>query len=357
MKRSFGDILAGMDRERQRKFEAKLPHWAEAGCTVPSGLALEQCSSEAAAEYKASLTGGFLCDLTGGLGVDSMAFSRKCGKVLYFERDGILTDAARENFRRLGADNIECICSETGIDSAIPECDWIYLDPARRDGSGKKVFLLEDCSPDVTALLPLLRTRAPHIMIKLSPMADLTMLSRRLGEDLKEIHVVGFKGEVKELLCILERGFRGEYTIKAIELEGLRGISFRPSEEESSKVLLCGNPVPGDTLFEPSPVLLKAGAFNIIGLPRLSMSTHLYIGRTSLPGKSFRITEVLPFGKESFRTIASRMTNAEVTARNIPMTSDELRSRLKMKSGGRTHIFGAASGTGRLLIVTESLQG
>lgn len=356
MKTSFAEILSGYDAGIKRKFESKLPHWAEAGCSVPCTLALEQCSSEAAAMYKASFTSGFLCDLTGGMGVDSWAFSQVCRRVIYNERDAGLAAAAKKNFKLLGANNIECICREISTDVIIPQCDWIFIDPARRSASGRKVFRLEDCTPDINLLLPTLRLCAPNIMIKLSPMADISVIAAKIGDGLKEIHVVGLRGEVKELLCILEKGFHGEYTINAVDLGDGNRFSFKPSEEEGADCRPDAEISEGATLFEPSSILMKAGAFKLIGLPKLSKSTHLYIGETELPGRKYRIIATLPFSKESFRTLHERWGNAEVTARNIPMTSEELKSRLKIKSGGNIHIFGVTSRDGRVLIVTEPLS-
>ena len=355
MKTSFADILSGYDAGIRRKFESKLPHWVEAGCSVPGTLALEQCSSEAAAMYKASFTSGFLCDLTGGMGVDSLAFSQVCRRVIYNERDAGLAAAAEKNFKLLGANNIECICREINTDVIIPQCDWIFIDPARRNASGRKVFRLEDCTPDIIPLLPTLRLCAPHIMIKLSPMADISMIAGKLGDELKEIHVVGLGGEVKELLCILEKGFHGEYTINAADLDSGYRFSFKPSEEEAADCCQDAEISEGATLFEPSSILMKAGAFKLIGLPKLAKSTHLYIGETELPGRRYRIITSLPLSKESFRTLHERWEEAEVTARNIPMTSEELKSRLRIKSGGNIHIFGTTSRNGRVLIVTEPL--
>lgn len=356
MKTSFAEILSGYDAGIRRKFEAKLPHWAEAGCSVPGTIPLEQCSSEAAAGYKASFTGGFLCDLTGGMGVDSWAFSKVCRRVIYNERNSELAAAAERNFRLLGVSNIECICREISPDIMIPQCDWIFIDPARRSATGRKVFLLEDCTPDITALLPGLRLCAPHIMIKLSPMADISMIASKIGSGLKEIHVVGLGGEVKELLCILEKEFRGEYTITAAELESGKRFSFKPSEEDSAPFLSCTAIPEGGILFEPSAIMLKAGAFKLTGLPKLAKSTHLYIGDTDLPGRNYRIITTLPLCRDSFRKVHEQWPEAEVTARNIPMTSEELKSKLRTRSGGNIHIFGVTASDERLLIVTEPLS-
>ena len=351
MKKSFSDILSAIDDGTRRRFSSKLPTWAAAGCSVPTSLSLEQCSSEATAAYKASLVSGTLADMTGGLGADSYAFSRRCVRVLYHERDRVLVATAQSNFALLGASNISCIIAETGPDTVFPDCDWTYLDPARRSATGRKVFLPEDCSPDFLKLLPGIFEHCPKVMVKLSPMADITMLSGRIGRHLKEVHVVGTEGETRELLCIIERDWDGPFDIVAVELPG-DPVRFSMEDIRHEAGHFC-TPMPGMTLWEPSSVMMKSGAYRLAGLPALGPSTHLFIGGNGLPGKEFHILEVHPLNKAAIKDIGARYPRAEVSARGIPLTSDELRLRLKAVSGERIHIFGAGTPEGRLLIVTS----
>ena len=121
MKPSFADILQGLDGERARKVARKLPSWAAAGAEIPSALALEQCSSEAAARYKASLaarivSSGAIVDIPGGMGVDSWAFSQVAERVVYYEQDAALAGAAARNFARLGAAGIEVRCETVSLE-------------------------------------------------------------------------------------------------------------------------------------------------------------------------------------------------------------------------------------------------
>ena len=273
-------------------------------------------------------------DLTGGLGVDSWAFSQVAERVVYYERDAELAAAAGRNFAKLGADNIEVRCETVTPDTELPEADLIYADPARRDAAGRKVFLLEDCTPDILTLLPMLLRKAPTVLLKLSPMADLTMLAERLGPALREIHVVELDGEVKELLCLLSGPLSAEPDIVVTRLTGQAAASaprcgqlspetsrfarplpsgdgplpltmprvarfpeavpaavpqqsaddlltFRLSEEQQAQAVYAAGVEPGEVLLEPCPALLKAGAFRLPctrwGLRKLAPSTHLYL--------------------------------------------------------------------------------
>ena len=424
MKRSFADILQGLEGDRARKVARKLPSWAAAGAEVPTALSLEQCSSEATARYKAGLvsrivSGGVetIVDITGGLGVDSWAFSQAAKRVVYFERDGELAAAAERNFARLGTAGIEVRCETVTPDTDLPEADLIYADPARRSAAGRKVFLLEDCTPDILTLLPLLLRKAPAVLLKLSPMADLSMLSKRLGLVLREIHVVELDGEVKELLCLLRQdpapegpeiiiprldrcpsgpsvSHSGPPSHSGLDPESLR---FRPQEERDATPQYA-TVRPDDTLFVPSPALLKAGAFNLPcarwGLQKLAPSTHLYLF-PSLPGaktppsapdnpisplpgaktspcapgglpaeasawfKTYGIREVLPFGNASFKELKRRYPRAEVTARNLPLSSEALQKKTGISPGGDAHIFACriADGSALLLVCRPAASG
>ena len=336
MKRSFADILQDLDDAQARRLARKLPEWAAVGAEVPSALSLEQCSSSATAGYKASVAGQAaaaamtVLDLTGGLGVDSWAFSQVAERVVYFEREATLAEAAKRNFARLGVSNIEVRCETVTAETVLPEADLIYADPARRDAAGRKVFLLEDCSPDILTLLPMLLQKAPTVLLKVSPMADLAMLADRLGPALRELHVVEFDGEVKEILCLISSSQTApaEPTVVIVRLSGTGGAAGRPvaarglvngrgprhkawegrakrrsaaaaacpessslrfqlSEEREAEVRYAAEVRPGDVLLEPCPALLKAGAFRLPcarwGLLKLAPSTHLYLF-PSVPG-------------------------------------------------------------------------
>ena len=442
MKRSFADILAGLDDDRARKVARKLPEWASLPLEYPSALSLEQCSSTATARYKATLaafapgsgqlppeTSGCagplpsddgplpltmprvarfpeavpaavpqeaartVLDLTGGLGVDSWAFAQVAERVVYFERDAELAAAAGRNFARLGATGIEVRCETVTPDTELPEADLIYADPARRDAAGRQVFLLEDCTPDILTLLPLLLRKAPAVLLKLSPMADLAMLAERLGPALREIHVVELDGEVKELLCALSAEHSStEPVIVVVLLSGQAAaaadLRFAPGEEREASAVYAAEVQPGGLLLEPCPALLKAGAFRLPcarwGLRKLAPSTHLYLlpgaktasgapgePKNSVPGaneassapgfrcpeaapwfKAWRVRDVLPFGAAAFKTLKQRYPRAEITARNLPLGSDALRKKMGIAPGGDTHIFGCrlADGSAVLLV-------
>ncbi len=386
--------------ESRRKLRGKVQEWYdEPKLIFPYKLSAEQCSSSATARYKADLavriTSGRhpaldagspsfrIADLTGGLGVDSWFFAQKASEVLYNEMQPKLCEAAIHNFNILKTSNIHCTCSkaEPGsitkiLDGFKP--DIIFMDPARRGEGGRKVFLLEDCTPDVLTLKDEIFGTCRHILLKLSPMADITMACDRLGRTCREVHVVATAGECKELLIWMDREWNDEYTITAVELANSihpahhpaldagspSTFTFTPSEEKSATYTLASE---GRYLFEPGKALMKSGAFNLIsnrlGISKLGHSTHYYLtddddtaARLMNLGKIYKISSAAPLDKRSIKAAAQICPKAEVTARNIPMDTDTLRKKLGTSPSDTWHIFGLRSDlNGPLLLITERL--
>ncbi|MBO6170445.1 MAG: hypothetical protein J6O51_10855 [Bacteroidales bacterium] len=344
MKTGFARLLEDIDRQDRARLEAKLPSWTGVSVTVPQTVNLQQCSGESAARFKASLVpqGCRVADLTGGLGADSWAFALRAAELWYNERDTVLCRAVEQNFSVLGLGNVRFNSFEIDAGSAEWMCalkefrpDVIYLDPARRSAYGKKLFLLEDCSPDITKLLPILLDTAPMVMAKLSPMADITMLRRRLEGSLETLYVVGAEGECKELLCVLRRGaiFGG---VRLVE----DGRIFEDVHQEAA-----GSE---QLLFVPSPSMTKSGLGP--GLCRTAFS-----GKLAPFGKFYRVLEDTPFTSSNIKSLGTRYPKAEVTARGVPVSSEELRNKMKTKPGGSVHIFACQPEGERRLLVCQKV--
>lgn len=388
--------------ESRRKLKGKIPQWHDMKELVfPLKLSAEQCSGSDAALYKACLAERIaserewkIADLTGGLGADSWFFSQKASEVLYCEMQKPLCDAAIHNFRVLGAGNIAVMNRLIGSENT-PESeradrfatpgqilsdfrpDIVYMDPARRSGSGKKVFLIEECTPDVLTLKDEIFRICPHILLKLSPMADITMACGRLGKECREVHVVSVDGECKELLIWMDREWAGEYTITATELKNGGSLTFLPSEEKAARATIISaetlrNAGEGKFLFEPGKALMKAGAFNTVcavtGMEKLGISTHYYIGQPEWDnpagrlGKIFMIIRCVRLDKKSIRQAGIDFPGADITARNLPADTMTMRKKMdgvrKKDSGTPSdiHIFCLKSDkAGALLIVGKKV--
>ena len=304
----------------------------------PVRLSCEQCSSELAARHKASLVSGdTMVDLTGGYGVDTYFLSENFEHTDYVEQNAELCRIATHNFAHKPI-SIHNTSAEEFIASA-GQYDLIYLDPARRDSHGGKVFRLEDCTPNVIELLPTLLAHGKRLMIKLSPMLDLSQAIRELSLIHRtsvlrtlswDIYVVAIKNEVKELLLL--SGGTGQIT--AIDLDKKDQAFVFTKEEESNSVSgLSG--AAGLYLYEPNAAILKAGAYKLIAerfnLHKLDVNTHLYVSETlipNFPGRVWQITE-----KQDLK-------QANVLTRNYPLMPEQLKKKLHLRDGGTAFVIG-----------------
>lgn len=418
---SFSEIIKNEERMARKKLEDKLPQWAECeGIELPASVSLEQASSFLTARFKANLLkkilpdAGCIADLTGGYGSDSWAFSKVFGRVLYFEKNDDLYQLARKNLTLLCEKenrelNIECTCREVSVETiGALKVDCIYADPARRSESGKKVFLIEDCLPDMTELLPAISRVSPYLLIKYSPMADIAMLRERLSVvkdyPVRSIGVVGLGGEVKEVLVLLGRSRSEANQIdlpelfiadvedeecvpfsldtlnrKAVLLESTDELKCPNKPESPNKCNKADGQKPhsvagleGKVLLEPSAILLKSGYQNAIcdafDAKKIGQDCHLYIAQKAPDAKnelaryvkSFEIVECRALSKSSLKEIGRRYPKAEVTAKGLHIRSEELASMIGCRSGvspdgNHYHIFGVGSGKQKAVIVTRRI--
>ncbi|RPG33856.1 MAG: class I SAM-dependent methyltransferase [Muricauda sp. TMED12] len=345
-------IFEGIDQkelaeqiEAKKKCKGKLPTWFNTpNIYYPNKLNIEQTSSELTAQYKAQIVNGkSLVDLTGGLGVDSYFFSKKMGSVLHCEIDPELSEIAHHNFEVLGQENIECFPVD-GIDflkRSPSNFDWIFVDPSRRNDKKGKVFLLEDCLPNLPKHLPFLFEKSQHILVKTSPLLDIKKGIDELNFA-KEVHVVSTNNEVKELLFVLEKGYQGNIKIKTADVSQKQNslFDFELQGEQDAQIDIGE---PSSYLYEPNAAILKSGGFKSVakhyGLKKLHRHSHLYTSEelVEFQGRRFKIEKSLPYSKKSLKSMA--ISKANITTRNFPISVAELRKKHKIKDGGDCYIF------------------
>jgi len=342
-----------------QKSQKKLPRWFNTSeVYYPPKLNLEQTSSEETAAYKASIfKGTALADLTGGFGVDDLAFSGSFEGVYYCEHDGELAEIARHNFSKLEAsqmhvhngDSIKFL-KETDL-----QFDLIYADPSRRHESKGKVFMLADCEPDIPLHLDFLFQKAKRLMIKTSPLLDIQAAANEL-KYVAEVHAVALKNEVKELLFILEPDASFQNAKKvAVNLNSdyEEKVSINAEEEQAS---LARYDEPLTYLYEPNAALMKLGVFNWIAakfdLSKLAANTHLYTSdaRIDFPGRRFKIERILPYSK---KLLAKEFKNqkAHITTRNFKESVAQIRSKFRIKDGGDTYLFFTTLEIGKTVVL------
>lgn len=346
--------------------EKKIPSWAEIeGIGYPPHLSMEQCSSEAAARYKASLVKGeTFADLTGGLGVDCSFMARRFRQADYVERQESLCELAVHNFALLGLEHIRVHCAD-GVSylQEMEPVDCLFLDPARRDSHGGKTVAVSDCEPDVSALEPLLVEKGRQVMIKLSPMLDLSNAFQAL-KHISQVHIVAVHNECKELIILLEE--RCGMTDKAdtevrISCEQIVDNLLMPPfvftlSEEKNAACEWADRVES-YLYEPGVALLKAGAYRLLssryGVKKLHPNSHLYTSDKAMdfPGRRFRVEAVSGFGKKELKTLLQGVEKANLTVRNFPASVAELRKKLKLKEGGDVYLFATTLKNGERVLI------
>ena len=383
-------IFIARQTEGRKIIANKLPSWAEnMSILFPVKISLEQCSSEATAIYKAGLVRGeSLVDLTGGFGVDCSFLSRNFTSVDYVEQNEELCQIAEHNFAALGL-NIRVNNAES-VDflKKMPFVDCIYIDPARRDVKGKKTADLSLCSPNLLEIRDILLEKCNTLLIKLSPMFDISS-ALEVFPECKQVHVVSVKNECKELLLLVEGGFCGETEIVCVDLDELGVRNFAVSESNvqftetlpNESKIAEGNEEPGITsvasnlkkekgeiisysfpksyLYEPNASIMKAGLFKTVAnkynVQKLHPSTHLYTSEElvpNFPGRSFEIKRVTKVQKKKIQDIEK----ANLSTRNFPGNVADLRKKLKLKDGGDTYIFACTlNDNSKVLIVCNKL--
>ena len=353
-------IFLARQTEGRKAIATKLPSWAEnMSILFPVKISLEQCSSEATALYKAGLVRGeSLVDLTGGFGVDCSFLSKKFSKVDYVEQNTELCEIAEHNFRVLGL-NIKVNNAESvEFLNAMPAVDCIYIDPARRDVKGKKTADLSLCSPNLLEIRDILLEKCNTLLIKLSPMFDISS-ALEVFPECRQVHVVSVKNECKELLLLVEKGFCGETEIVCVDLDELGVRSEELGVRSKESLLIVNYSVSKNYLYEPNASIMKAGLFKTVAnrynVQKLHPSTHLYTSEElvpNFPGRSFEIKRVTKVQRKEIQDI----DKANLSIRNFPGNVADLRKKLKLKDGGDIYIFATTlNDNSKVLIITKKI--
>ena len=353
--------------EGRARLRDKLPTLVEqADWWFPPRLACEQCSSELTATYKAALIrqhyapspcgegrGGSFIDLTGGYGIDSFFLSALATEAHYVEQDPELCRIAAHNFARTRPHlQVHNTTAEEFL-RTLPDANnkdnenniLIYLDPARRDTHGGKVFRIEDCTPNIIDLLPLLQQKSTVLMIKLSPMLDITAALRSLGEGW-QVHVVAVRNEVKELLFV-RHSQPSTLTAANYAHEHWQTLTFTLQQEQEAQVSYWNPQHTPRYLYEPNAAILKAAAFRFVSehyrISKLAPNTHLYAADhllSDFPGRMWEVIAPLTSSMLKHLPETLREQGASILTRNYPLSADQLRKKLKLKDSAIHTIIG-----------------
>lgn len=281
----------------------------------PPKLNLEQTSSWSTAIYKANLFNGEkMIDLTGGFGIDVSAFAKAYTNTTHIELNKDLQKIAAQLFtaqelttKSYAGDGLQYLTESTSI------YDLIYIDPSRKTDTNSKAIQLEDYEPNVIENLDLLLSKGEKVMIKTSPMLDITAGLKQL-KNVCAIHIVAVKNDVKELLWILEKDVN-EVIIHCVNLE-----SHQPNlvlnHNDTASIELSE---PLDYLYEPNAAVMKSQAFGHLceryELSKIDQDAHLFTGKKSMdfPGRTFLVEEVKAYKPKDIKRSYAKSHRAVVT--------------------------------------------
>ena len=332
----------------------------------PTSLSAEQSTSDLLAAFHSSLieSGAKVADLTAGLGIDAMAFAKKAAYVAAVEKSKEVAAALEKNTEKLKNLQVfegDCRNIVENWVEKNEKFDAVFIDPARRDSAGGRVFALESCEPDVVEMLPLIAKITPRLIVKASPMLDISHTVGELSPYVVKTIALGTTTECKELLAVCELTLteQPETTISAVTLgpELKSEFSFTRNEEAKATAKF-GVPKAGDIILDPYPAVMKAAPNRLLGerygVTKIGSNTHLWFSNEPVerfPGSEWRIIEVLPYMSKHIKRYSSRFPKVSVTARNFDISSDALRAKLKV-SDGPLRLFAVNAFDGRKLLIT-----
>ncbi|MFT6019698.1 MAG: 16S rRNA G966 N2-methylase RsmD, partial [Saprospiraceae bacterium] len=352
----------------RKKIFGKIPSWSKTeGLVFPNIVSLEQCSSELTGKYKASLINGDrLIDMTGGFGVDSYFFSKSFKRIYYIEKNKELVECVANNFKQLKADHIAVHIGDgvEFLEDFTGTVDWIFIDPARRGDQNKKVFLFEDIEPDITQIKDLLFEKSADVLVKLSPMLDLTQAMKQMAE-IKRVFIVSVKNECKELIIHLSnKAVPSDIPIVCVDIKGEDEIDefMSSSEKRKSENVALTLSDPLDYIYEPNKSIMKGGVQNDLaaqmGLSKIGVNSNFFTSADEMitfPGRVFRKVSVIQLRKKLIKKFLVD-GKANIIARNFPLKASQIYDKFRIKPGGKYYFLATKLRDGsNVLMVCERL--
>jgi len=351
----------------RKKIEDKAPLFFETKNLVyPPAVHLAQSSSQATAQLKLQLLQEALgktsfarmADLTGGFGIDSYFLSRAVAQLHIVEPNESLLQMVQHNFHQLGVSSatFHAMTAEGFLAANADRFDFIFVDPSRKDARHNKLVRFADCAPNLLSLLPVLFSHTDAVLVKASPLLDLTQGTTEL-KSVHKIFVVAVNNECREVLFLLRSG-QAKPSIETFDLDKFgkmrHRFSFFPNDEADAQSEFGE---PQTYLYEPNAALLKAGAFKLVGqkfdLKKMHVNTHLYssdVLHRDFPGRIFRIDHLVAEAKN----IPGRKAN--VVTRNYPVKAEELRKKMKLEDGGESYVIAFTGARKKYVLQASRLE-
>ena len=333
----------------------------------PDSISGEQTSHQAVSKFHASLINqnNIVLDMTGGLGIDSMSIASSAQKVISIEIDENKANILKHNAEILGYKNLEIINDDSTrfIKNSNHNYDIIFVDPSRRGSNNQRLYNLKDCIPDIVSLQDILFQKTNKIIIKASPLIDITQILRDF-RGVNKISVIGVNGECKEILIEAQKEYyrnsSSTYNIicDAVNLDidgniifhnsfdylfnGIKLYEITDSENNIIEYLGLKDSLEDKYILEPSAMIMKIAPWNFIcnhyKAKKFGPSTHLFLSEKFPENFPGRVTQIKKLLKKQDRK-ALKNFPATVICKNYPLTSESLRTSLKLIEGTENFIY------------------
>ncbi len=387
---------ACMQIEMRRKTAGKMPWFLHhPGFRFGTAQSAEQASNQNVALFHAFLIGHnrSVLDMTAGLGIDAMTIAMRGNRVTAYELETERVEALRHNADILGIDELAVVKGDSvlHLQQSEEHYDWIFVDPARRDSGNNRRFLLHDSLPDVVSHQDLLLAHADNVLIKASPLLDITQALRDFS-NVRSIIILSYKNEVKEVLIHLSLGSaplgsssplsfsaepEGEVKlpssplIQAIDLadgapafpDGAPAVRFRfiagGATQAAISYATSEAIAPGIYLYEAGAAMRKLQCASQIcarytDIKSLAKDSGLFVSETLLadfPGRICTVKAIL----SAKQLKALKDSHCRVVSSCYPMSAADLRKKFRLKEGEDMTLYATTTRDGlRIMILATS---
>ena len=186
-------------------------------------------------------------------------------------------------------------------------------------------------------------------------MVDLNYCKSEI-ENIKEIHVVSLKNEVKEVLLLVDFSINDSTVIKAINIINEQNI--QEFSELNSFDIETNESIEKVFFYEPNASIIKANLSanyaQSLGLKMIALNTHFFVGNELIEnffGRSFKIIESFPFSKRIVKSYLKNngIAKANISKRNFPINEAEIAKQFDLKTGGDEYLFFTQNNQGEKL--------
>lgn len=361
---TFDKSFAVLQVECRRKTRDKIPSvLQDTHFLFPRAVSAEQCTHQVVAQFHAEQleASTSVLDMTMGLGIDAFHIAQRASHVTAIEINPEIAEVGKYNYERLCPNMKVLNCDSVEYINHLSDnqqFDAIFIDPARRDSHGQRVYGFADCQPNVLYLLPLIKQHAKQLFIKASPMIDVTQSVRELGTALTDVWAISIKNECKELFFKLDfEASTGAVTLHALNHDKGKWQDFSACLSPTD-CASYSEPQPGMTLYEPSASIMKLGCHHAVmlhyGLSGIAQNSHLYISDdfiNNFPGRAFTIKQVIPFKSKEIKQMTVQFQQLNIATRNFRLSAEQLKKRLKVQDGGDSYLFATTLSTGEQVLI------